>query len=319
MTDLTTVDRLGPAPTPLSETALSVARARLDSAIEQAPSSTQRRPRRRLSLLAAAAAVAVGLAVTPALVGSDDSIALAAVDPMSFPWTPSAVPADLDEPVFEKDSNFVAARYGDRANGISITTDVEEEDFWTIPSGALSADVHGDEAKVYERTVDSGRPEGAHAVTVVWKDDAHDWTAVTGSGQYADGDRMVAFAEAMRDEPQPVDLSLGVAPAGWTVAAYKEDRILTLSESGEPDENDLAVSLTDRVRRSLSAYAAEDESAVTIHGRPALLGRQASDAGDFRWILEANTASGQSFALQAPDSLTRDQVIAVAESVTYEP
>jgi hypothetical protein len=319
MTDLESIDRLGPAPTPLSETALCAARARLDSAITQAHSSTQRRPRRRLPLLAAAAAAAVGLAVAPALVGSDNSIALAAVDPMTFPWTPSAVPTGLGEPEFEKDSNFIAARYGDQLNGISITTDVAEEDSWTIPAGARSADVDGDEAKVYERTVYNGDPEGANAVMVVWKDDAHDWTAVTGSGQYADGDRMVAFAEAMRDQPQRVDLSLSVAPVGWTVAAYKADRILTLSESGEPDENDLTVALTDRVARSLSAYGAEDESAVTVNGRPALLGRQASDAGGFRWILEANTASGHSFALQAPDGLTRDQVIAVAEGVTYEP
>ncbi|MEI2774809.1 MAG: hypothetical protein V9G19_02335 [Tetrasphaera sp.] len=319
MTDHKTIDRLGPAPIPLSETSLSAARARLDSAITQAHSSVQRRPRRRLPLLAAAAAAAVGLAVAPALVGSDNSIALAAVDPMTFPWTPSAVPAGLGEPVFEKDSNFIAARYGDQLNGISITTDVAEEDFWTIPAGARSTDVDGDEAKVYERTVYNGSPESANAVTVVWKDDANDWTAVTGSGQYADGDRMVTFAEALRDQPQRVDLSLSVAPAGWTVAAYKEDRILTLSESGEPDDNDLTVALTDHVGTNLSAYGAEDESAVTINGRPALLGRQASDAGDSRWILEANTASGQAFALQAPDGLTRDQVIAVAEGVTYEP
>jgi hypothetical protein len=238
---------------------------------------------------------------------------------MTFPWTPSSMPAGLVEPVFEKDSGFIAARYGDQLNGISITTDVAEEDFWTIPSDARSADVDGEEAKVFERTVYNGSPESAKAVMVVWKDDANDWTAVTGSGRYADGDRMVAFAEAMRDQAQRVDLSLSVAPVGWAVVAYKEDRILTLSESGEPDDNDLTVALTDRVGTNLSAYAAEDESAVTINGRPALLGQQASDVGGFRWILEANTASGQSFALQAPDGLTRDQVIAVAEGVTYEP
>lgn len=319
MIDLETIDRLGPAPSPLSETSLSAARARLDSAITQARGSTQSRPRLRLPLLAAAAAAAVGLAVVPALVGSDSSIALAAADPMTFPWTPSAVPAGLGDPVFEKDSNFIAARYGDQLNGISITTDVAEEEFWTIPTGARTADLEGDEAKVYERAVDNGSPESANAVTVVWKDDANDWTAVTGSGRYADVDRMVAFAEALRDQPQRVDLSLSVAPAGWTMAAYKEDRILTLSESGEPDDNDLTVALTDHVGTNLSAYGAEDASAVTINGRPALLGRQASDAGDFRWILEATTASGQAFALQAPDGLTRDQVVAVAEGVTYEP
>jgi len=319
MNDLTTIDRLGPAPRPLSETAFDAARARLDVAITQEHSSRQHRPRRRLPLLAAAAAAAVGLAVVPALIGTHDSIALAAVDPMTFPWTPSAVPAGLGEPVFEKDSNFIAARYGDQLNGVSVTTDVVDEDFWTIPVDAQSADVNGDEAKVYERTVYNGTPEHARAVTVVWKDDSSDWTAVTGSGRYADSGRMVAFAEALRDEPQRVDLSLSVAPVGWSVAAYKEDRILTLSESGEPGPNDLTIGLTDRVATDLSGYGAQDESTLTINGRPAHLGRQSSEAGGFRWILEAATASGQSFSLQAPDDFTRDQVIEVAESVTYEP
>lgn len=315
MNDLTTIDRLGPAPSTLSATALDAARARLDSAVRQEPSSNARRSGRRLPLLAAAAAAAIGLAVTPALLGTDNSIALAAIDPMTFPWTPSAVPAGLGEPVFEKDTNFIAVRYGAQLNGISIMTNIEDEDFWTIPAGARTVDVQGDEATLYERTVYNGSP----AVTVVWKDDSNDWTAVTGSGQYAEGDRMVAFAAALQDEPQRVDLSLGVAPAGWAVAAYKEDRILTLSESGAPGPDDLTVALTERVSTDLSGYGSQDESTVTINGRPAHVARRASEDGGFGWILEATTASGQSFSVQAPGVFTRDQVVEIARAVTYEP
>lgn len=319
MTDLTTLDRLGPAPTHLSEPALCAARERLDSVIAQAHTSSPRRPRRRLPLLAAAAAAAVGLAVAPALIGTDHSIALAAVDPMTFPWTPPAIPAGLGEPVFEKDSNFIAANYGEQLNGITITTGVAEEDFWTIPADARSGEVDGDEARVFERTVYNGSPESANAVVVVWEDDSHDWTAVTGSGQYAVAERMVAFANAMRDQPQRVKLSLSVAPMGWVVTTYKEDRIVTLARPGEPDDHHLTVALTNRVGTDLSAYGVSEESVATMHGRPMLLGRQGSADDADRWIAEAHTTGGQPFSLQASADLTRDQVIAIAEGISYAP
>lgn len=316
MNDLTTIDRLGPAPAPLSDTARAAARARLDLAISGTRSGREPRRQRRVQLLAAVAVTAAGLAVGPALIGTDGSVALAAVDPMTFPWTPTAVPTGLGGPVFEKDANFIAARYGDQLNGISVITDVADDDFWTIPDSARSADVDGEEATVYERTVRDGTTQTASGVTVVWKDDENDWTAVTGSGQYADSDRMVAFADAMRHEPQGVHLNLGVAPSGWSVAAYKEDRIVTLGDSGEPGASSLTVALVESLDSDLSGYAASEVSTVLIHGVPAHIGRQDAGGG-VQWILEATTANGQSFSLQAPVTMTRDQVAEVAESVTY--
>jgi hypothetical protein len=317
MNDLSTIDRLGPASTPLSDTTLAAARARLDVAIAGDHRSREPRPQRRLPLLAAVAVTAAGLAVGPALIGTDGAIALAAVDPMTFPWTPGSVLPGLGEPVFEKDPNFIAARYGDPLDGVSVTTDVADNDFWTIPEAARSADVKGEEATVYESTVYDGTAEGAGAVTVVWKDEDNDWTAVTGSGRYADGDRMVTFAEALLDEPQPVDLNLSVAPSGWSVAAYKDDRVVTLSESGDVGPHDLTIVLTDSVDPDLSGYAASEVSTAVVHGLPSPIGQQDAGGG-LQWILEAKTASGQPFSLQAPVALTRDQVIEIAESVTYE-
>jgi hypothetical protein len=56
---------------------------------------------------------------------------------------------------------------------------------------------------------------------------------------------------------------------------------------------------------------------LTINDVPAQVGRQPAAGEDPTWILEAQTSSGQTFSLQAPAGFTRDQVIRIAESVTY--
>ena len=177
MNDLDLLDRFGPMPKDLSATAMDAARARLDAAVAQA-APVERRPRRRLPLLAAAAAAAVGLAITPALIGSHESIALAAVDPLTFPLTPTALPEGLGDPVFERDSNFMAARYGAALDGVSIVTEVEDDGRWSIPDNAPTAEIDGHRATVITRTVFNGTPSSAPAVTVIWHSDNSDWTAV---------------------------------------------------------------------------------------------------------------------------------------------
>ncbi len=317
MNDLEMLDRHGPNPTAPSAAAMDAARARLDTAMAQAP-STERRSR-RLPLLAAAAAAAIGVAVTPALVGSDESIALAAVDPLTFPLTPTALPGGLGDPVFERDSNFMAARYGSTLNGVSIVTDVDDKDHWSVPESASTAEVDGHQATVFGRTVHDGTSKSARSMTIVWQADDHEWTAVTGSGEYADASRVEAIAESLLEKPQEVDLALSVAPSGWSVLAYKDDRILTFAASAEAGGNGLTVALVERLSSSLTEYAAQDVETLTINGKSAQLGRQAAEEGEPTWILEAQTASGQAFSVQAPAALTRDQVVRIAEGVTYQP
>ncbi len=317
MNDLDMLNRLGPKPTAPSAAAMGAARARLDAATAQAPVAERRS--RRLPLLSAAAAAAIGLAVAPALVGSDGSIALAAVDPMTFPLTSTAIPRDLGDPVFERDSNFTAARYGPALNGVTIVTDVDDKDHWSIPDSASTVEVDGHQGTVFGRTVFNGTPDSAPSVTIIWQTDDRDWTAVTGSGDYADDQRVEAIAESLQEEPQPVDLALSVAPSGWSVLSYKEDRILTLGSSDEAGGSYLTVALVQRVSANLAEYGAQDVETLRINGAPAQLGRQAADAGDPTWILEAQASSEQPFSVQAPAVLTRDQVIQIAEGVTYQP
>ena len=111
MNDLEILDRLGPSAAGPSAAVLSAARARLDATMAGAattpatPPARTKRPGRRAAVLVAAAAAAVGIGVVPALVGSDDSIALAAVDPLTFPVTATWLPEGLGEPVFSQDSS----------------------------------------------------------------------------------------------------------------------------------------------------------------------------------------------------------------------
>ncbi|WP_134767594.1 hypothetical protein [Nocardioides sp. 1609] len=324
MNDLDLLDRFGPRPpTSPSDAAMSAARQRLDDAMAEAPGPT-RLPRRRLPLVAVAAAAAVaavGVTTTPALVGSDGSVAVASVDPLTFPLTPTALPDALGDPVFEREADrFVAARYGPITNGLSIVTDVEDDGYWDIPDDSPTTDIDGHEARIVNRTVYGGTPQGAAAVSMIWEGDDGDWTAVTGSGDYADPARVEAFAESLQDKPQPVDLSLAVAPEGWTLATYQADRILVFVAPDGDARDGLTVALTPRASSDLSGYGAREVGNLTVNATPAAIGRQDSDhGGDPTWILVAQTTSGQTFSVQAPASLTRDQVIQIAEGVTYRP
>lgn len=316
MNDLELLDRFGPQPTDPAAAVLA-ARARLE-VVMTAAAPAECRPSRRLPALLTAAAAAVGLAFAPALMGSDQSIALAASDPLSFPFTPSDLPTGLGEPVFERDDNHFAARYGPTLDGVSIVTDVEDEDFWSVPGTASTTEVNGHRARVFGRTVHDGTPRSAAAVTVLFRTD-DTWTAVTGAGSYADADRVEAIAESLRESPQPVDLTLSVAPRGWSVVAYKEDRILTLAGQAGAGRDTLTVSLVEQRSPDLAAYGAQEVKAVTVNGQPALLGRQGAGGSEATWVLEALTSSGQPFSLLAPATLTRGQVIRTAEAVTYRP
>lgn len=318
MKDLELIDRFGPRPTDPTPAAMDAARGRLNAAMRQAGPG-ERRWHRRLPLMVAAAAGAVGLAIAPGLTGSDRSVALAAVDPLTFPLTPAAVPAGLSDPVFESDSNFVAARYGSVLNGLSVVTDVADQDFWDVPGSAATTTINGRQATLIGRTVYDGTSHSARGVSIIWQEDDQTWTAVTGSGHYADTSRVEAFAESLREDPQPVDLALSVAPEGWDVSRYKDDRILTLAAPGGGGRDELTVALAAQLSENLAEYGAQDVETLAVNGRHAHLGRQAAESGDPTWILEAQTASGQAFSLQAPASLDRDQVVQIAKGVTYTP
>lgn len=311
MNDLDLIDRFGPSATDPRDAALIGARARLDAAM--AEPAAVRRTRRLPLLVAASVAAAAGaaLAVTPALLGSDDSIALAAVDPMTFPWTPATVPTGLGEPVFDKDLGHFGVFYGPAGSGLSVFTQIENE--WDLPARAQDVQVRGEDGKLFE-----SERNGSPAVTVVWEDDDEGATRVTGAGRFADADTVLEFADSLREVSQPVDLSLTVAPSGWVPTFYKADRILTLTQSGEDGSQRLTVSLLDRLSSDFSGYTApRDVHATEVDGRPATVAQIPGDPEGWIWVLETTAADGQPFQVQAPDILTEAQVIEIAAGVRH--
>lgn len=161
------------------------------------------------------------------------------------------------------------------------------------------------------------------------------WVGVVGEGdRYGDVAALVAVAESIVDEPQPVALQFGLAPDGWQVSSYESLANLTLVSAADP------TSLSDRVGLSLlerwrgydtvgdvlqgmtDGNPVED---VVVNGRPAALVSVPdafADPGSGRrtWYLSAQFPDGGPlFLFQAPDTLSRDDVLAMAEGVTYTP
>lgn len=331
MNDLTLLATHGPSATDLPADVRDRARTALLGEIahdrsmrRDAVLAQPRRRRRAVTRIGVVAASVIGAALlAPSLLGLNGSaaVALGPADPMTFPFTPTALPAELGEPVFERDTDFIAARYGSTLDGVSITTGVDDADHWDLPDDAPTVDIAGHTASIVTGTAHDGTTTSAPTVTIIWETDEHAWTAVRGSGTYADAGRVEAIAASLRDEPQPVDLALDVAPRGWSVAAYKEDRVLTLSPDGRTGPDTLTVTVLGDSGTDLSAEAGlRDVATLTVNGRAAQLGTRNGDAGDEVWMLTAQTASGHAFSLQAPaGSFSRDQVVEVAQGVTYRP
>ena len=325
MTDLELLDACGPAPAELRSVVLDRARLELlDEAAHEPRRETRRLARfrssvsrRRFVSAGLVAAALVGAAVLlPSTLGlnSSSAIALAPADPLSFPLTPETIPPGLSDTVFELGSGFKAVRYlGSDGDRLSVTTDVKSEEFWSIPDDHRAVDIAGSEGVLFRGEALHGTPTGTPSVSVVWQDADGAWTRVTGEGTYADATRVESFAESLRAQPQPVDLSLRVAPQGWSVDAYKDDRVLTMSPDGGPTGVDLTVSVVDAPSRDFgSDYGAQDLTTARVHGRDAQIGKTAEG-----WIILAETPNGRWYSVSAPKTFTREQVIKVANGVSY--
>lgn len=310
MSDLELLDRLGPAPTPLSDQALARARARLDAAIES-PDAASRRPP-RLSLLAAAAAVAAGVAVLPAIV-SDDGLALAAVDPLTFPLTATWLPVGTDAPVFTRDGDLQLATY-DGAGRDRITLVAPESfDHWgELPSDPERFDVAGRDGRGFATQEHQGRPGPVPGYTIVWEQADGDVVGVSGSGAYADPALVERVADSVVDEAQPIDLFLSVAPRGWPLHGFVSGHHVSYGEDGE-----LTVSLLSRAG-AIDDTGARDLHAVSVGGRPGRLGRLVdSDGETVGRVLESTAPDGRPFLLDVSGSLSEEQVVEVAAGVRH--
>ena len=287
-----------------------------------------RRARRTVPALVAAAAVVLGVSVTRDGTGPTTPSPIALVDHQSqaFPLSFDQVPSGLEGPHLSLDPSFRrvgpgAAHAGwsdpdDPDTSIGISVRDEEPENTGDDVGEVS--VGGDDATVYRSAATGAGPQ----FSVVWERAEGQWVTVGGEGRFGSEQAVVRLARSVVDRPAAVPLQLTLAPRGWVVVAYKEDRVLTLADPAGPPATEarartLTVSLpqppTDPadLSREVTGGRVQPEP-LTVHDRPGYL----LPGADGTWFLQAQLTDGTVFVLQAPGDLTRQQVVEVAEGVS---
>ncbi|MBM7806639.1 hypothetical protein JOD57_002476 [Geodermatophilus bullaregiensis] len=308
-----------------------------------------RRPRRRTLVRVATAVVAIAAAWTTAVVVaprespdprrttpstgapvSPGEIALVAGEPVVFPLSLDPAPEGLT-PTFSRRGGvaahgstppFSVADYssadGDRVLVSLFPEDPRSnEDYGFRPEGdpTGTATVDGVQAGVW--------PE-AGGVSLLWQRPGGQWVWLLGEGDLAGTGALVAVGESLVDRPQPVGLHFGLAPAGWSVGGYEESRSLDLVSDTDPEQL-LRVSLVGReypgtLDELLEGISfAEPPEPVTVQGQPARLALASGDGGSPYRYLVGQLDGGPFFVLLAPEALTQEQVLQIAEQVTYTP
>ena len=240
----------------------------------------------------------------------------------AFPLAFADVPAGLTGPSLSLDPSVTGAGPGaaharwrdllDPTTGIGITVRPDPPD--GDGEAVDQVTVAGVDATVHRAPITGIGAE----FSVVWERQEGQWVVVTSSGVHGTEEAAVALARQVVDRSTPAPPQLARAPRGWVVTAYEDDRRLTVADPAATGTaaRSLTVSLPDP-----SADPAEPPAGtaptggrvqqVTVHGQPGRLLR--TDAG---WHLQARLPDGTALSLRAPDVLSREQVVEVAEGVS---
>jgi hypothetical protein len=339
MNDLTLLREAAPPAPPLTTAARSTARAALlaeiDGTVER-----RARPRRRTVLRLGAAVTAVAAAwgaavviAAPDPVGPlPDSVQLVAFEPPSFPLSLDPLPRDLTQTSFSQDPGEVmhaSFRTTDGADGVALLVTPEEPEQHGVDD-VREVEVSGAAAELVRgTTVVCGGPgpecldEEVPYLHLIWERRDGQWVTVSGSGRFDSAAALIGVAEGLVDRPQPVPLQVHLAPAGWSVLAYKDDRILTLVDDAH-EQHTVNVHLPERpipADRLLGELMGPVGPVIeaTVNGLPAQLVRTDQGGDVSGWYLQARFPGGRTFVVQAPGSFTQAQVLAFAGQVTHTP
>lgn len=341
MNDIALLREAGPEAPALSTAARQTARVALLDEIERAGTLRgrvrARLPRRRtvlrigagLAVTAVAWTAAVVIAAPEELGPPPGSVALVAFEPPVFPLSLDPAPAGLT-PVFDAEMGDLRAIYrgADEGHGVTVTVSPDEPEFrdevdrTAVPVGDEVAEI----VMTVSNTCDATDCRLQGEIRLVQERREGQWVTLAGSGRFDDPDRLVAVARDLVDRPQPVPLRAHLAPAGWSLLAYKGDRILTLvNDSYEQQKVSVHIPLPEDV---VPPEQLPDQlmgpsgpvAPVTVHGRPAYLVRLDSGYLDQEmWFLQAQFPDGTTFTVQAPEAFTEEQVVEMAGQVTYDP
>ena len=162
------------------------------------------------------------------------------------------------------------------------------------------------------------------SASLVWQRPDGQWVQILGDGAYSETAAVVAVAESIVDRPQPVGLQFGLAPAGWSLNGYEESRSIDLSNDEDPQQR-LVLSLIGREGGATLDTVLEGEpmaapvATVTIQGQEGRLALLDGGSDPDYWRAVGQLPDGPLFLLVAPQALTREQVLQIAEQVTYTP
>ncbi|GAA4568169.1 hypothetical protein GCM10023176_22040 [Micromonospora coerulea] len=155
---------------------------------------------------------------------------------------------------------------------------------------------------------------GVGSVQLTWERRPGEWVTIVGNGRHASVEAVLQLARQVVDQPQRLafKVTVGLVPDGWELGGFKDGGSLISYRDPANSDLDLHVRWTPEPDTSPDSdiEGFQTGHAVTVNKRPARL----VQAKQF-WRLTATLADGSGFTLMAPRSFTRDQVIAVANSV----
>lgn len=269
---------------------------------------------------------------TPGVATPAEGMALVAAEPATFPLSLDPPPPGLT-PTFSRWGG--TAFYGDQplvfsadyasagADRVLVRLFPEDPRAWGDQGWSLDGDLT---ATATVAGVQAEVRSGDGYLTLLWERPDGRWTQILGEGAYSDQAAAVAVGNSLVDRPQPVGLQFGLAPAGWSLGGYEESRSLDLVSDSDPAQSPLRVSLIDREGGATldspfeGTTLAAAPATVTVHGLPAKLALAKRDegSGDY-WYLVGQFSDGPLFLMLAPQFLTQDQVLQIAEQTTYTP
>jgi hypothetical protein len=351
MNDITLLREAGPEAPALSTTVRQTARVALLEEIERTGTVRgrvrARLPRRRTALRIGAGLTAAAVAWTAAVVmaAPDElgpppgSVRLVDFETPTFPLSLDPVPEGL-RPSFDgsaEGSFFADYRDTSGKNGFSLSVHEEEPDLEALNASFAMTEiaevrVAGQDAQLTRGTHDVPCDDGLSScgsrsfTQLAWEHRDDMWLLLEGDGRYRSAERLLSVAESVVDRPQPATLRMGLAPAGWSVQFFKMGRVLTLVNDAH-DQQTLTVHIPlpedavppGQLLNQLMAPVGP-VIPVTVHDRPAHLVRLDSGYLDQEiWYLQAQFEDGTTFVLQVPEAFTQEQVVEMAEQVTYNP
>jgi hypothetical protein len=302
-----------------------------------------RRPGRRsvlgvgVAVLTAAAAWTTAVLVTgpesaapqseapPSQTSPVDDYGLVAFELPAFPLTLPTEPEGSAGPVFGGAGDGTATMsYVDPENpGDSVNISVGTEPLQGAPMAG--------EGVAEEQVTVGGRPgrlttltfegDGGATAYLDWERLPGQWVIINTQGRYADEERLTAMAESLVDSPQAMPVQLHLAPAGYRLDFFKDDgRVVSLANDADPTQGLIVrLQFPDEVRPAVQLPGTILET-LTVQGQPAdLIRTDMGSGGRGGWYVQARLPDGTTFVVEAPGTLTQEQVVQIADQVTYTP